>query len=67
MLIFIKKERNYAEDVEHSLKERRAQTVLNTDSQGKKRIGGRPKWRKRKNSYADEWTCSFVLSNFIIL
>ena len=53
------------EDVEHE--ERRAQTVLNTDGQKKKRIGGRPKCRKRKNSCADAWTCSFVLSNFLIL
>ena len=46
MLIFIKKESDYAEDDEHSIKERRAQTVLNMDGQRKKRIGGRPKCRK---------------------
>ena len=50
MLIFIKKERDYAEDVEHSIMERRAQTVLNKDGQKKKWIGGRPNCRKLKNS-----------------
>ena len=65
MLISINKERDYAEDVEHSIKERRAQTVLNTDGQMKKRIGGQPKCCKRKNSCADGWSLSLVLSNLV--
>ena len=67
MLISINKERDYAEDVEHSIKERRAQTVLNTDGQKKKRIGGRPKCRKPKNSRADGWKPSLALSNFVVI
>ena len=64
MLISINKERDYAEDVEHLIKGRRSQTVLNADGQKKKRISGRPKW---KNSSADGWTRSLVLSNFVII
>ena len=67
MLISINKERDYREDVEHLIKGRHAQIVLNMDGQKTKRIGGRPKCRKPKNSRADGWKPSLALSNFVVI